>query len=417
MTPINKIGQAELVTRLAKWTGGSPSFFSMLGAGASLEAGIPLTGEIVLRLLNLQRERSRPKLPPLGKIELARRWAKRSQDWYRAWLNDPAKDRSEYEVVVGRVLSAANDRAEFFGELIANADVSKALGNLALARLMRRGLVETIVTTNFDDVLQELFDRLPGRRLAVPVLSEAINHIDPCSHEPRLIRLHGDLSNRDIANTTSELLTVPQERLDAVLRLCLSHRLVVIGYSGADRRLMRDLFGKMTNAHTRNGVFWCLRRNEEPCEELKQFLAKGLDGVSLVKINGFQELMADLEKAVANKVSDAERSRRQSELLAVFRLLSAVPVHSASKDELRQLFREKIMQALKTIYGVTRFQIQLPAGLRFDNSPKPRQQSTVIELPAGRGKLTLYSDAKFALSDDDQAVLQAILSLFHERLH
>ncbi len=129
-----------------------PDAIILLGAGASLKSGIPLSGQLV---------------------EIAARWAYcRSQgrstedptlvrsDWLpwlhaHSWYRTDSGSADNYSATIENLLRPREDRKEFFLEVL-RPGVPPSAGYELLADLMADGLLRTVLTTNFDEVLPDL---------------------------------------------------------------------------------------------------------------------------------------------------------------------------------------------------------------------------------------------------------------------
>jgi len=114
-----------------------------------------------------------------------------------------------------------------------------ALGHLLSAQLSKRGLVRTILTTNFDTLVE---DALSAQGLAFDVYAsdEAIAGIDWLLSKVRVIKLHGSIENVDELAVTIRMVAA-RHRADArsmVIRQIFEHEaeggIVILGYSCSD---------------------------------------------------------------------------------------------------------------------------------------------------------------------------------------
>lgn len=121
-------------------------------------------------------------------------------------------------------------------------------GHRALVALIAAGLVRWVATTNFDDLIERVYEQLRARdeslhRLTIAALDSFDRAARAFREEdwPLLIKLHGDIASERLKNTTDEL-----REQDATLRQALvdasgSYGLAVIGYSGRDASVMETL--------------------------------------------------------------------------------------------------------------------------------------------------------------------------------
>ena len=119
----------------------------LLGAGASFRSGIPLAGSLVEQIAKwgfCQAENRHFTDDPTVMRSDWDRWLTR-QSWYRTDVL--AADL--YPTAVERVLRPQKKRQEFF-RIILRPKVPPSVGYRHLARLLAKGAVRTILTTNFD---------------------------------------------------------------------------------------------------------------------------------------------------------------------------------------------------------------------------------------------------------------------------
>jgi hypothetical protein len=142
------------------------------------------------------------------------------------------------------------------------------VAHYALSALAHKGLVNHLVTTNWDTYLEKAL----GRNNSFQVISsnEDIENIK--SNSKWLLHIHGSISSSFIQGGLYRLgySLIPQ--IDGCLQTVLEQSdLLVIGYSGNDYDVfpsLRDHFGKCNNH-----LFWVYRENDKPGENL-QILAK-----------------------------------------------------------------------------------------------------------------------------------------------
>jgi hypothetical protein len=253
--------------------------------------------------------------------------------------------------------------------------------------------------------------------------------MDPCSDQPRIVRIHGELAHRNVANTRADMNEFSAARFRAVLRLLESHGLVTIGYAGADLRLMRELFGGIESRHTRKGLFWCIRNGEQPSEPLKRFLSRGLNGVRLVRIGDFTQFMTELACATAHL-----RSREDIELRAkrvnglFFRIAEAtqdgnrlnrqvletlVNVTGAKAGYLKVRDKNAIRLGTLTGEGLSRMRELRRRGTT--GSERYEGASTVqVSLAGSLSTIGLFGP-NLDLDTDDGRVFRAILAFLHAK--
>jgi hypothetical protein len=176
-----------------------------------------------------------------------------------------------------------------------------SLGYHYLGALVSKGIFQTIVTTNFDDLVRSGCDPV----LPVPIndmgAEEWLHAGEPRTAESRLLlRIHGDFAHSNLLNTKQQLDGTPQPRYAALKQLLKDHGLIVIGYGGNDVKLMREVFLKLSSARNlaRHGVFWCHLEGETPSPLAQSFIAMApAERAFFVEIPGFDATMKQLASA------------------------------------------------------------------------------------------------------------------------
>ncbi|NKQ51967.1 SIR2 family protein [Amycolatopsis sp. K13G38] len=182
-------------------------------------------------------------------------------------------------------------------------------GQHVLAGLAASGLAPLIVTTNFDQLLEDALNGMllevdNTKRLVVfhPQSSDGTRFALATDRQLVLVKVHGDLGTVTLSNTEAELaLHDPALRSMLQTQLC-RYGLVVAGYSGRDAAVMQMLSEVLEKPHPfPSGLTW-VRRPEDPlpatvADLLRRARAAGVEPVHEVVVGGFGELMSVLEPA------------------------------------------------------------------------------------------------------------------------
>ena len=185
---------------------GSPVVF-FLGAGISIDAGIPSAGRIVKIL--------RTKFPA------------RVRAWDYAGAMKAAFQKPD----------AANKRRQFIEDLCVGR--IPTFGHYALAHLADAGHVRAVFTTNFDRLADVAFTSSCSRPVAIYAWEQDVDLTENLDGSVAVVKLHGDFLTENIANLPPELKRRLSSRLRLQLRNFLSGAaLVAVGYSGSDRTVM-----------------------------------------------------------------------------------------------------------------------------------------------------------------------------------
>ena len=179
---------------------------------------------------------------------------------------------------------------------------SPGWGYFCLAQLLAQSYFHTIVTTNFDDLIYEACTLYSVRRPRVYSASTPYTSLEHDHDRPTIIKLHGDYLYGKIRNTTKELQALDRRLVTEVSTLFARHEIIVIGYSGTDDGIMKELFA---NVPPSNGIYWCTYKQESiPGSVLQIVSSNDLDGKTdgvehdrhwfQVETNGFDDFMDEL---------------------------------------------------------------------------------------------------------------------------
>ena len=135
----------------------NPNFCLFLGAGGSRNSGIRTAGEMVAEWRkNVYHDLS-------NDVE------EKSADDMRAWLTHEAlewyDEAKEYSSLIEKIYPLPKNRRSFIETEV--AEKIPSIGYAYLVRLAENGLLKTIFTTNFDDLLNEAFYQLSSERALV----------------------------------------------------------------------------------------------------------------------------------------------------------------------------------------------------------------------------------------------------------
>lgn len=251
-----------------------PNFALLLGSGASKHSGVKTAREMIDTWRIQLYERSRAKTN-------FERWLRR-QSWYES--------DDEYSLLFELVCDQPSQRRVYIEECVGDAHPS--WGYVYLTNLMKNGYLNVVLTTNFDDLINEAcFLYSEGLRPIVCAHDSAISGIRVTSKRPKIIKLHGDFLYDNIKNTVRELETLEENIKRKIMQFAQEYGLVVVGYSGRDRSVM-DVLEMLVKSeeYLKQGIYWCIREGDDIGRRLQSLLRK--DRVYLVEIPGFDEIMA-----------------------------------------------------------------------------------------------------------------------------
>jgi mannose-6-phosphate isomerase-like protein (cupin superfamily)/NAD-dependent SIR2 family protein deacetylase len=146
-------------------------------------------------------------------------------------------------------------------------DMQPSIGYSHLAQLVKDGLISTILTTNWDALVERALVRvIPYERLKVLVRGELPDSVIAGvlgwrGSEPTLVKLHGDTQIRQFMignNETRQFERSLRERLEQ----CVSECTFLVGQSAQDV----DIMGLLLSAERKDGALYHVRHGTVPTE-------------------------------------------------------------------------------------------------------------------------------------------------------
>lgn len=273
---------ADLSRFISSRTSEVPNYTFLLGAGCSVSSGVRSAGALVEEWRREVFERLYPG--DAYEVDAAKeRLSKLEGVWYNA--------NREYSALFEKNFDLPRQRRMFVEKEVAGKVPN--LGYAYLIRLVDHGYINTIFTTNFDDLITESFFQFSQSRPMMCAHDSAISSVSVTSTRPKIIKLHGDYLFDDIKSTVRETESLEENTRKKFVEFGRDFGLVVVGYSGCDRSIMDVLqYLLRSEDHFKHGIYWCIRKGETPSDELIKLLWR--DRVYFVEIDGFDELMGQL---------------------------------------------------------------------------------------------------------------------------
>lgn len=329
-----------------------PGYLLFLGAGASVEAGIPTALQLIVRALRRRRALNRALAESTDEMtdEEILRWATEAR-----YVDETDPDHSRYAQVMLRLFDTPALREEFIRSELRAAKISD--GYRMLGKLIAQQIFDTVLTTNFDHLVRQ------GAEAVRPWPIDEVNSLEqyknllPFTEDPRILRLHGDFWHGNLRNTQDELRKTPKEIFDAVKGLFRPYGLIVIGYGGEDASLMQGLFSSdlwQDESVLRRGLYWCdIKEFEKLAPKVKSFLTEGnrVGRARYVRIEGFDSLMNQIGNfygiSLSSELEMEEEIRGHWEWLALLTDLADAVNDAGEARKLRQGFLERLVSLLK----------------------------------------------------------------------
>ena len=171
------------------------------------------------------------------------------------------KDKSYAEYMC---MLTSLERRKLISEYVENSKVN--LAHLLIAHLMRKKIVNCVLTTNFDNLLIRscaFTNCFPG----VYDLAASKSFRTDMLFDNAIIHLHGQYTGFVLCNTENELNTQLEIIRPTFIELNKNSMWIVIGYSGKNDPIV-ELFKEYKNSDNR--LYWIGYKDEEPNEDIKE---------------------------------------------------------------------------------------------------------------------------------------------------
>lgn len=175
LPPLVKLGTSA--------TPGEAKYICLAGAGLSKDAGLPTAWDLMLETAVLLRVAEEDDGSDV-------------QTWF---LNSPYKDM-KYSELIGGLFSTSVEQQSFVRDKLRANEPGKA--HLLLAELARLRVLRCIITTNFDDLIEQAL-RIAGLTVQVISNDEDLKHSEPLIHckQFRVYKPHGTIGVGRLHNT------------------------------------------------------------------------------------------------------------------------------------------------------------------------------------------------------------------------
>ncbi|KGN75248.1 hypothetical protein HQ40_06170 [Porphyromonas gulae] len=177
-----------------------------------------------------------------------------------------------------------------------------SLGYLILANIMVREKHNVVITTNFDNLLEDAIRTYTKEKPFIAGHEALADYVPKRSDRPIILKLHRDLFLQPFSDQLNT--DILQAAWESILGKFLSdYHLIVLGYGGNDGSLMNYLL-KLKN---RKPIYWCVRNTDKATSKslwntlspkAKRLLKN--DGY-LVPIDDFDRFMYDCYAALGYK--------------------------------------------------------------------------------------------------------------------
>lgn len=217
-----------------------PKPIVLLGAGASVSAGIPNAEAIAKKILSDFADK-----PAIQRL-------------------NPEEQKDYYHLMSAL---SADERRTLFLNYINSESVKLNVAHIYLAQLIKEGLIDYVFTPNFDDLLLRacaLFDYIPP----VYDISNFKDFTTTNFQNASITYLHGQHHGQWLLNAKGELEKVKGIIPKLFNRVCDKRTWIIVGYSGNDELL--DELAKFESFD--NELYWIGYKNTDPIQRVRELL-------------------------------------------------------------------------------------------------------------------------------------------------
>jgi len=248
--------------RLAIALHNSPGVYALLlGSGLSSAAGIPTGWQVILDLIR--------QLAAAQNVHFA------NDEETEAWYRETYDQEPDYSELLDALTSTSEERQQLLrsyfeptGEEREEGKKTPTYAHRAIARMVRNGNVQMILTTNFDRLLEQA---LQDEGVQPDVISsvDALNGAVPYVHSKIfVVKLHGDYRDTRLLNTKTELSEYPDKLNQFLDEIFDRFGLVVCGWSTRGDIALRDAI--LCAPNRRFTTFWLSRG--DPTQEAQMVI-------------------------------------------------------------------------------------------------------------------------------------------------
>ena len=220
-----------------------------LGAGCSRSSGIPLASELS-EIWYKELEKQTSKFNRFNKIKKINNknkinYSKFYFEIFEELFPTPLSQQKEIQRLT--------------------EDKMPSSGYYSLVSLMQKTSFNTVITTNFDNLIQDALI-YSGKKRALVINHQDLAKFIERNNTPLITKIHGD-SHMHPFNNKKETIEIPSELKDAIQGLFTNAKVIFIGYSGNDKSIANLLesckridqvywFGTNQPTTTEIGTWW-----------------------------------------------------------------------------------------------------------------------------------------------------------------
>lgn len=276
----------------------------LLGAGASFRGGVPVASEMVNQITRHAYAIKELGLDPDHATQIMegdiQRFLKQ-QPWFKE-----GQPGEMFPHAVENLLTPSSVRRAFFQSMMGRAK-GPTDGHRALAAIVQRQLVGTILTTNFDPFIEDALKACRPHIKDVVTVNRASGDIAAFSPHnlAQVVYLHGAYEYYRDRNSITETQRLDDDLVHKIRNMVSYAPLVVIGYRGYEPSVMEHLLneGAKDSSNYACGIFWCVRKPEDVHDNVRKLAARIGNNFSLVQIAGFDEALVELNDQLVGRAA------------------------------------------------------------------------------------------------------------------
>lgn len=290
-------------------------FSMLLGAGASVESGIPTASDCIWewkRDIFISQNPALVKMYNNIKSESVR-------NSIQHWLDNqgiyPAlASEEEYSKYVEKAYKIPSDRKKYFQHIIEGK--SPSLGYHIIALLAETEIIKSVWTTNFDGLMVKTAHQYDIVPIEVTLESQDRVFRNDAEKELLCIALHGDYKYGPLKNTEEELDNQSDILIKALSHETVKRNFIVVGYSGRDNSLMEAIEAAYDNVGV-GRLYWCGYGRDIPkkVQNLIDKINRSGREAFYIPTDGFDKTMLNMVNMCFEKVELRNRVERLKETL------------------------------------------------------------------------------------------------------
>lgn len=329
----------------------NPAVYALLlGSGVSRSANIPTGWEITLDLVR--------KLAATTGKELNQ---KDAEQWYL----DAFQKAPDYSELLNTLAKTQTERQQLVRGYIEPSEEERANGQKlptpahhAIAKLVAKGFIRVIITTNFDRLMEQALEAI-GITPTVISSEDLATGTIPLSHQRCcVLKVHGDYMDTRIRNTETELASYP-DAIDKLLdQIFDEFGLITCGWSAAWDPALRKAIERATAR--RYSQYWAIR-DQATDEAIALMKHRGADQIPIADADTFFATLAEQIEALEKISRQAPKSIAAK--VAILKKYLPDPVHRISLDDLINDEVNQILEETSTL------------DFAFTNCPPPNTEA------------------------------------------